>query len=320
MANLIKNLKEPHRSVVIFKYYEDLRISDIAKIMDCSEGTIKSRLHTAKAMLRKQLDLSRKGEILMSAFTMLPMTAAIDVLAQNTVLDSSVAFEILSSTVGAGVAATLAFAPQAAAGAASSATSTVVTAGTAGGGAIAVTAGTIAAVTMFAAPNIVDLSINNKPDQFYTNEHAIVSVEIDGSFSEISNLIAKEDGGEPIYPYEHENSMVKFAITENGNYTIYLENDKGKIQTREFVIDFMDVNSPSISSYSLDGDIINITLEDDLSGVNMENIYGIDTNANKIYPTSIKGNSVQFKTDLSEFILYVYDKVNNLSTFNIEKY
>jgi RNA polymerase sigma factor (sigma-70 family) len=44
------------RTTVILHYYNDLSIKDISKIMDCFQGTVKSRLHTARKLIGKKLD------------------------------------------------------------------------------------------------------------------------------------------------------------------------------------------------------------------------------------------------------------------------
>ncbi|MFA9463290.1 MAG: RNA polymerase sigma factor [Velocimicrobium sp.] len=54
----IEKLDVKHRSVVVLYYYNELSIAEIAKIMGCFEGTVKSRLATA----RKKLRVSFKGE------------------------------------------------------------------------------------------------------------------------------------------------------------------------------------------------------------------------------------------------------------------
>jgi RNA polymerase sigma-70 factor (ECF subfamily) len=41
--------------VVILRYFHDLPIAEIAEILDISEGTIHSRLHTARERLRSTL-------------------------------------------------------------------------------------------------------------------------------------------------------------------------------------------------------------------------------------------------------------------------
>jgi RNA polymerase sigma-70 factor, ECF subfamily len=49
-------LDDVHRSVVVLYYFEDLKIQDIAKILNTAEGTVKSRLYFAKQKLRSYLE------------------------------------------------------------------------------------------------------------------------------------------------------------------------------------------------------------------------------------------------------------------------
>ena len=51
----LQELSEDHRMVIILREYEQLDLKSIAEIMDVSEGTVKSRLHRAKAALREKL-------------------------------------------------------------------------------------------------------------------------------------------------------------------------------------------------------------------------------------------------------------------------
>jgi RNA polymerase sigma-70 factor (ECF subfamily) len=55
LENELKRLKPSHRTTFVLKYKEDLTIKAIARIMDCSEGTIKSRLHYTVKSLAQSL-------------------------------------------------------------------------------------------------------------------------------------------------------------------------------------------------------------------------------------------------------------------------
>lgn len=48
------------RATLLFKYFDGMKIKEIAHIMECPEGTVKSRLHTAKKLLRETLG---RGEV-----------------------------------------------------------------------------------------------------------------------------------------------------------------------------------------------------------------------------------------------------------------
>lgn len=51
----IAELDEEQRIVVVLRDIEDLSIEEICKITDLPDGTVKSRLHRARLVLRKKL-------------------------------------------------------------------------------------------------------------------------------------------------------------------------------------------------------------------------------------------------------------------------
>lgn len=48
---LLMSLPQPQREVLILRYFHDLSEDEIARIVDCPPGTVKSRLHSALARL-----------------------------------------------------------------------------------------------------------------------------------------------------------------------------------------------------------------------------------------------------------------------------
>ena len=59
LLNCINALKPKLRSTVILFYYNELSIKEISKIMQCPQGTVKSRLNTAKKELKKIMEKER---------------------------------------------------------------------------------------------------------------------------------------------------------------------------------------------------------------------------------------------------------------------
>ena len=51
----LHKMDERHRTVVILRYFHELSISEISEILSVNEGTIHSRLHTARERLRDTL-------------------------------------------------------------------------------------------------------------------------------------------------------------------------------------------------------------------------------------------------------------------------
>lgn len=51
----IERLKPPLKTVIVLFYYNDLSVKEIAEVTGCFQGTVKSRLHTAKKLLEAEL-------------------------------------------------------------------------------------------------------------------------------------------------------------------------------------------------------------------------------------------------------------------------
>ena len=51
----ILNLPEKYRRILILRHYEQMAVEEIAEVLEAPEGTIKSWLFRARAMLRKEL-------------------------------------------------------------------------------------------------------------------------------------------------------------------------------------------------------------------------------------------------------------------------
>lgn len=60
--DVLQNMKEEYRLVVVLFYYQGLSHRDIADVLDISIGTVKSRLSRGKAELRKALEGGHENE------------------------------------------------------------------------------------------------------------------------------------------------------------------------------------------------------------------------------------------------------------------
>ncbi len=59
---MIDELPEEQRMAIILRYLEDMPVADIARVMECSEGTVKSRLNYGRKSIKaKVLELEKKG-------------------------------------------------------------------------------------------------------------------------------------------------------------------------------------------------------------------------------------------------------------------
>ena len=67
LQQCIDHLSERHRKVILLRFFEDASLQDIAAVLGCSVGTVKSRLHHALEKLRKMKmnlpDLERDKQV-----------------------------------------------------------------------------------------------------------------------------------------------------------------------------------------------------------------------------------------------------------------
>ena len=59
----VRALPPRQRAVVVLRYYEDLTEQQIADVLGCSTGTVKSQAHDAIAALRRAVDVAAGGEV-----------------------------------------------------------------------------------------------------------------------------------------------------------------------------------------------------------------------------------------------------------------
>jgi RNA polymerase sigma-70 factor (ECF subfamily) len=62
LFNIVQSLNEKHRLPVILRYYHDCSVADIAQILDIPEGTVHSRLNTARKKMRNCLESEENKE------------------------------------------------------------------------------------------------------------------------------------------------------------------------------------------------------------------------------------------------------------------
>ena len=60
LFDIVQSLNEKHRLPVILRYYQDCPIPEIAQILDIPEGTVHSRLNTARKKIRNQIESAKK--------------------------------------------------------------------------------------------------------------------------------------------------------------------------------------------------------------------------------------------------------------------
>ncbi len=61
--NEVQKLEEKYRTVIYLFYYEDMKISDIAKLLETNESTVKTRLMRAKNILKERIQIVEGGDM-----------------------------------------------------------------------------------------------------------------------------------------------------------------------------------------------------------------------------------------------------------------
>jgi RNA polymerase sigma-70 factor (ECF subfamily) len=60
LFDIVQSLNEKHRLPVILRYYHNCLVAEIAQILDIPEGTVHSRLNTARKKIRNQIESAKK--------------------------------------------------------------------------------------------------------------------------------------------------------------------------------------------------------------------------------------------------------------------
>lgn len=55
LRRLVDGLPREQKEIIILKYYQQLTLTEIAAVLECPEGTVKTRLHKALVRLRGEL-------------------------------------------------------------------------------------------------------------------------------------------------------------------------------------------------------------------------------------------------------------------------
>ena len=60
LFDIVQSLNEKHRLPVILRYYHNCPVAEIAQILDIPEGTVHSRLNTARKKMKDQIESEKK--------------------------------------------------------------------------------------------------------------------------------------------------------------------------------------------------------------------------------------------------------------------
>lgn len=172
ILGLVDDLPPEQRMCVLFYYYDEMSVKDIAQAMGTSEGTVKSRLNYARKAIKGGVeDYERKGVKLYSVSPILLLFCFLRREAEATVLDSAaaaaMASQVLSQAGSAAAGTATAAAETASAGgtAAGASAGTSAAAGTAAGISVKVVAAILAGVIAIGGITAGVISSRNAGDR-----------------------------------------------------------------------------------------------------------------------------------------------------------
>lgn len=298
------------RTTVLLKYFENMKINEIAVVMDCPSGTVKSRLNTAKKQLQASMSSERSASMFMGMFSMLPLRSIFQETTRGIGMSSHSAFDILTNTLTQqGISAQVSFTPTASAAAYTSASTGAQVGAVASVSTASLTAVALSALLLI-APSIGQIMIPTA----YVAQTATVIVEAQG-LSPISELYAVAPNGSRILGKATEKGFYELQLDENGDYIVYAISKNEKQATQAITVDCIDADSPVVVSYVHEDKLLNVAFSDKQSGVNLSTVYGELPDGTKMLPVSIDeySNTAVFALPKESFTLYASDSVGNTS-------
>lgn len=315
LAELIGKLTPALQTTLLFRYYENLKIHQIAEIMDCPKGTVKSRLNTAKRQLKVLIDKEGRGDILFVAAMGLVLKKAFTYYAKGMGMDPQAAFQVLIQACSEnGISTSARFHPRPPGSAASGNLAAPVAAMAGGSVGLAVLG-----ITVFSAPVVENITIKNPPEH-YTNQSVEIAATISAPLHMLSDVYVKDGSGKMVSVTLSGEDQADFTVNQNGNYTVYVVSKNNKMAEKEIRVDCIDKAAPGLSSYEYTKTEVILKVEDALSGVDYQKVYGETEDGERIEPVSCdnKTGTVVFPFPQKPFRLFLTDMAGNVSTFKVK--
>ena len=277
----IGRLSDEQRTVIIMRYYQDLKIREIAKILDCSEGTVKSRLHYAHKLLKTE-------------FRKAGYSGKTRPLFLGTMLRSSYQKNAPELPVKRRKASSYGF------------WAAVIASGTL----------LISAAVFISGSGIERIRISDTKD--YTNKP--INIEIKARLNKDCSLKVSYENGEALDVQETEKGLFSTAVSRNGRLNVSLFQKDKELERRSFQIDTIDISPPEMKKHVLKGSKMYVTLRDDLSGIDYKSLLVISAGSPRnVNIENTKKGIISFSCKQKDDILiYASDRCGNLVKYHIQ--
>lgn len=310
IMGILDDLSIPLKSVAMLRFFEDLKLQEIADILDIPKNTVSSRLIKIRRVLSSELQKkgisSTYGVIVVSPVVLFE---AYKMLYQQTKMNQALSNDILYAILpaGAGIVGGISLLSKWIIG--------VVTTGIA-----------IGAVALWnTQPQQED---EKKPKEEEVEEVSkpskkaelaeITSVSYDDAWRNQPLQLVIETSNDN-YDRITTNDIETTQVVNNGSYTIKLIKDDVVIDEEVIEITNVDLHSPTATS-DKDDEYYYLYLSDDKSGVNTKQIeYYVNGAVSNDYTYDASRNVMIVKNDnVSRHDIYISDHAGNILTIEIE--
>lgn len=236
LLSLLNELSLEHRTILVMRFYQELKVREIAEIMGLSEGTVKSRIHYGLKRLKKALRENgiRSPESLLGAGVFL--RHCVKEPSPNSLFNElrSKASDCLKIT------------------------------------------GTCTAVGFLAVgaaanlPNTQLSEVMVREAGTYTNEPAVITVK--AALRPGSDLKAFYENGEDLPVSHTSGSDFQITAVRNGKIKVILTDGGVERASKEVTVDQIDQDGPVLDKSELHKGIMRVYLSDELSGINYEKL------------------------------------------------
>lgn len=312
IAEAILELSPEYKAVMIMKYYEGLKLEEIADCLECSVGTVKSRLSRGRRALRKRLGT---GDRWLTAFFLCGTTLSFSIAAyaKANAMPATMAKRVLETgKTELGIRSAVSFCE--------TISGLLPLVAIKGGGVgflflVLLSGGVLSS----AKP---DISIAYATEA-YTNQAIPISIRVD-SLIPIKTMEIIKDGIDSIWYKDLGGGIYKAYAPLNGSYAVKVTLLSGREAKKTFEVSNIDTGLPKLYGYSWNEqkNALHCLVSDDLSGVDYLKVYKQTRDGKRQLPIySHEGSGeIGFSLSAAPFYIYLYDKGGNFAKYRIEPY
>lgn len=286
MNTLLEELSIDHRTILLMRYYQDLKVKEIAEIMHLSEGTVKSRIHYAlrkmKASLKKRGIRGTEG-VLSGGILLRRAFKGPDISADKT---------------GEGIRERFSDCLKIAAGCAAAGF---------------IMAGASKSLPL---PEIKDVRVVEASG--YTNES--VRINISAMVKDSADIQVSYENGEEL-PVIHKKGYEFYTMAKrNGKIIVRVNSDTGMAREKAVTVNNIDLDKPKPQRYEMAGRNLRAYLADELSGIDYGDIQVLaDGLPVELTEVNIQQSYVEFPySGNKSYVIKLKDHAGNRSSDNIE--